>query len=175
MRLLRVKTCVAHLPCKLTSRKSYALSGCSMRTRRLAPFNSGWELTKAELKVPVQSTGGNLTRLERQGLDRLVRTLRGISIGIALAGGGAKGMAHFGVLQALEAAGLSFDVMSGTSAGAMAGILYAAGMTPRNAIENFRHDLTPRDCFATCPSGPTGIWCLNTVDAHGRHAPEIPT
>ncbi len=34
MRLLRVKTCVAHLPCKLTSRKSYALSGCSMRTRR---------------------------------------------------------------------------------------------------------------------------------------------
>ncbi len=132
----------------------------------VAPLNSGWELTKAELKVPVQSTGGNLTRLERQGLDRLVRTLRGISIGIALAGGGAKGMAHFGVLQALEAAGLSFDVMSGTSAGAMAGILYAAGMTPENAIENFRHDLTPSRLFRYLPKWPN--WYL--VSQYRRRA-----
>ena len=99
----------------------------------VAPLLSGWEFKKADVKVAVESTGGALTRQERQGLDRLVRALRGISVGLALAGGGAKGMAHFGVLHALEEAGLSFDVMSGTSAGAMAGILYASGMPPRTS------------------------------------------
>ena len=68
----------------------------------VAPLLSGWEFKKADVKVAVESTGGALTRLERQGLDRLVRALRGISVGLALAGGGAKGMAHFGVLHALE-------------------------------------------------------------------------
>ena len=109
----------------------------------VAPLLSGWEFKKADVKVAVESTGGALTRQERQGLDRLVRALRGISVGLALAGGGAKGMAHFGVLHALEEEGLSFDVMSGTSAGAMAGILYASGMSPEKAIKQFQHDLTP--------------------------------
>ena len=97
----------------------------------VVPLLSGREFKKADIKVAVESTGCALTRHERQGLDRLVRALRGISVGIALAGGGAKGMAHFGVLHALEEAGLSFDVMSGTSAGAMAGILYASGSRPK--------------------------------------------
>lgn len=98
--------------------------------RPVAPLLSGWERKKADLKVPIDSDSGTTTRLERQGLDRLVRALRGYSIGLALAGGGAKGMAHLGVLRALEQAGLSFDAMSGTSAGAMVGILYAGGMSP---------------------------------------------
>jgi len=125
---------------------------------RVAPFLHGWELKKADVKVPVGSAGGAPSRLERQGLDRLVRALRGISIGIALAGGGAKGMAHFGVLQALEEAGLSFDLMSGTSAGAMAGILYASGMSPQEAVENFQRDLTPSRLFRYLPRWPN--WYL---------------
>ena len=100
---------------------------------RVAPWLAGWDLKKPELKAPVESTGKRLTRLESQGLDRLVRALRGFSVGIALAGGGAKGMAHFGVLRALEEAGISFDAMTGTSAGAMVGIFYAAGMSPESA------------------------------------------
>jgi NTE family protein len=123
---------------------------------RVAPFLHGWELKKADLKVPVGSLGETPSRLERQGLDRLVRALRGISIGIALAGGGAKGMAHFGVLQALEEAGLSFDLMSG--AGAMAGILYALGMSPQQAVENFQRDLTPSRLFRYLPRWPN--WYL---------------
>jgi predicted acylesterase/phospholipase RssA len=99
------------------------------------------------------------------GLDRLVRALRGISVGIALAGGGAKGMAHFGVLAALEQAGLSFDAMSGTSAGAMAGILYASGMSPQQAIKNFQHDLTPSRLFRYLPKWPNWYWCRNTAAA----------
>ena len=132
----------------------------------VAPLLSGWEFKKADVKVAVESTGSALTRKERQGLDRLVRALRGISVGIALAGGGAKGMAHFGVLHALEEAGLSFDIMSGTSAGAMAGILYASGMSPEQAIKNFQHDLTPTRLFRYLPKWPN--WYL--VSQYRRRA-----
>ena len=79
-----------------------------------------------------------LSRIEKQGLDRLIRAMKGYRLGIALAGGGAKGMAHLGVLRALDDAGISFDVMSGTSAGAMAGIIYASGVEPLQAAEHFQ-------------------------------------
>jgi predicted acylesterase/phospholipase RssA/CRP-like cAMP-binding protein len=124
----------------------------------VAPLPRGWERKKADLKVPVVSESGTITRLERQGLDRLVRALRGYSIGLALAGGGAKGMAHWGVLRALEQAGLSFDVMSGTSAGAMVGILYSAGMSPEEGVENFLRDLRPSRQFRSLPKWPN--WYL---------------
>ncbi len=120
----------------------------------VAPCRSDRAFTKADIKVPVESTGNSLARLERQGLDRLVRALRGISLGIALAGGGAKGMAHWGVLRVLEAAGISFDAMSGTSAGALVGIPYASGMEPELAIHNFQRDLTPSPLFQLLPKWP---------------------
>jgi NTE family protein len=96
----------------------------------VAPLLSGPKFQKRDIKVFVGQATSEPNRQEIQGVARLARALRGISIGIALAGGGAKGMAHFGVLQTLEEAGITFDVMSGTSAGAMAGILYASGMSP---------------------------------------------
>ena len=60
-------------------------------------------------------------------------------IGLTLSGGGARGIAHIGVLQALESAGIFPDVISGCSAGAMVGALYAEGFSPRkiySLIEN---------------------------------------
>ncbi|MEM9294027.1 MAG: patatin-like phospholipase family protein [Acidobacteriota bacterium] len=48
-------------------------------------------------------------------------------IGLALAGGGAKGCAHIGVIQALEELGVPIDYVAGTSMGAVVGGLYAAG------------------------------------------------
>ena len=63
----------------------------------------------------------------------------GPKIGITLSGGGARGIAHIGVLQALESAGIFPDVISGCSAGAMVGALYAEGFSPRkiySLIEN---------------------------------------
>lgn len=132
----------------------------------VAPLVSGWSFKKSDVKVWAGTAQGVVSRQETQGLDRLVRVLRGVSIGIALAGGGAKGMAHFGVMQALEDAGLSFDVMSGTSAGAMAGILYASGMSPQDAIQNFQHDLTPPKLFRYLPNWPN--WYL--VSQYRRRA-----
>jgi len=51
-------------------------------------------------------------------------------IGLALSGGGARGIAHIGVLQAMEDHGYRPDVLSGTSAGAIVAVLYAAGKSP---------------------------------------------
>ena len=46
------------------------------------------------------------------------------SIGLVLSGGGARGVAHIGVIQALEELGLKFSCISGTSAGSIVGALY---------------------------------------------------
>lgn len=51
-------------------------------------------------------------------------------IGLALSGGGARGVAHAGVLRALEELHIPVDFIAGTSAGAIMGGLYATGMTP---------------------------------------------
>lgn len=52
------------------------------------------------------------------------------SIGISLSGGGARGSAHIGVLAALNELGIYPSHVSGASAGAFIGALYAAGLTP---------------------------------------------
>lgn len=51
-------------------------------------------------------------------------------IALALGGGSARGLAHIGVLKALDEAGYRADAVAGTSAGALVGACYAAGMSP---------------------------------------------
>jgi len=51
-------------------------------------------------------------------------------IAVVLGGGGARGAAHVGVLRALEGLGVPIDIITGTSAGAIVGGLYAAGHSP---------------------------------------------
>jgi NTE family protein len=51
-------------------------------------------------------------------------------VGLVLSGGGATGFAHIGVLKALEENGIPIDYITGTSAGALVGSLYAAGYSP---------------------------------------------
>lgn len=53
-----------------------------------------------------------------------------MGIGIALAGGGIRGIAHAGVLKALEDNGIQIDAISGTSAGSIVAALYAMGYKP---------------------------------------------
>lgn len=50
--------------------------------------------------------------------------------GLVLSGGGATGLAHIGVLKALEEHGVKIDYITGTSAGALVGGMYAAGFSP---------------------------------------------
>ncbi|MFH1169171.1 MAG: patatin-like phospholipase family protein [Chloroflexota bacterium] len=52
-------------------------------------------------------------------------------VGLALGGGAARGLAHVGVLEVLEGEGIPVDVIAGTSAGAIAGALFAQGKSSR--------------------------------------------
>jgi len=54
-------------------------------------------------------------------------TKKKFKVGLVLSGGGAKGLAHIGVLKVLEEEGVRIDYIGGTSMGAMIGGLYAAG------------------------------------------------
>lgn len=86
-------------------------------------------------------------------LRRILHHLRGISIGVALGGGAARGMAHLGVLEVLDEAGITIDIMSGTSAGALTGVLYAAGYEPGELAGLFADDLEPGWPFRLMPYG----------------------
>lgn len=52
------------------------------------------------------------------------------SVGVVMSGGGAKGLYHIGVLQALEESGIPIDYVSGTSMGSIIAGMYAAGYSP---------------------------------------------
>ena len=69
--------------------------------------------------------------LERFGLGKDVTN------GLALSGGGARGFSHIGVLMALERFGIKPDIISGVSAGAIAGVLYSAGLRPMEIMKCF--------------------------------------
>uniref|UniRef100_M4B4B5 PNPLA domain-containing protein n=1 Tax=Hyaloperonospora arabidopsidis (strain Emoy2) TaxID=559515 RepID=M4B4B5_HYAAE len=56
---------------------------------------------------------------------RLSRRITGNAVGIVLGGGGARGLAHIGVLRALEECGIHVDVVGGTSIGAFIGGIFA--------------------------------------------------
>lgn len=60
---------------------------------------------------------------------------KGKKIGLALSGGGARGVAHIGVLRALAEKGIEADVLSGTSAGAIVATWQAAGLSLEQMLE----------------------------------------
>lgn len=66
-----------------------------------------------------------------------LNTTKTYKLGLALSGGGAKGFAHLGVLKFLDEKGIRPDIISGTSAGALAGVLYADGHSPEEILSFF--------------------------------------
>lgn len=71
-------------------------------------------------------------------------------IGLVLAGGGAKGAAHVGVLKVLEEMRIPIDVVVGTSMGSIVGGLYASGMRPDD-IERAIREIDWVDVFEDAP------------------------
>jgi NTE family protein len=59
-------------------------------------------------------------------------------IGLVLSGGGAKGLAHIGVLKVIDSLGVRLDYIGGTSMGSAVGGLYAAGYTGKQLDSIFR-------------------------------------
>ncbi|MFQ6059107.1 MAG: patatin-like phospholipase family protein [Anaerolineae bacterium] len=60
----------------------------------------------------------------------MVRFFRRPKVGLALSGGGARGLAHIGVLKVLEREGIPIDFLAGTSMGGVVAAGYAAGLSP---------------------------------------------
>ncbi|MEL6945901.1 MAG: patatin-like phospholipase family protein, partial [Bacteroidota bacterium] len=58
-------------------------------------------------------------------------------LGIVFSGGGIRGMAHVGLIDALREEGIEFDLIAGTSAGALVGALYANGYRSEEMLEAF--------------------------------------
>lgn len=65
-------------------------------------------------------------------------------VGLALASGGGRGVAHIGVLQVLAEHNIPIDLISGTSAGALVAAIYAAG-TDLKMLEKYIYTLLPKD------------------------------
>ena len=132
----------------------------------LLPGDSPWapladefkELAKRDFKLSFEEPPKNQSRELLNGLERIIHQLRGIRIGVALGGGAARGMAHLGVLKALEQSGIYIDMIAGTSAGAMTGVFYASGLEPDYNAACFVKDLTPSWFFRMLPNG--GYWYL---------------
>lgn len=74
-------------------------------------------------------------------------------IGLVLSGGGAKGLAHIGVLKVIDSLGIKVDYISGTSMGAVVGGLYASGYSAHQLdsifsaidVDALLQDYTPRE------------------------------
>lgn len=60
-------------------------------------------------------------------------------LGLALGGGGARGLAHIGVLRELESQGIKPDLLAGTSMGAIIAAFYAAGFNPQQIEQEALH------------------------------------
>ncbi len=88
----------------------------------LCAVQTAWAQTPAVSPGPA-AVGGSAANLDGTKPARP-------KIGLALSGGGARGMAHVGVLKELEAARIPIDFVAGTSMGSIIGGLYASGMTP---------------------------------------------
>jgi NTE family protein len=111
------------------------------------------EIAARDFKLALDDRGADRISLLGLGFERIIHHLRGVQIGLALGGGAARGMAHLGVLNALERHGIYIDMLAGTSAGALTGTLYAGGLSPEEAIHAFKVDLRPSWLFRHLPAG----------------------
>lgn len=94
-------------------------------------------------------TGAQSCYFARQGRTddyaRLARNLVGQGIGLVLSGGGARGFAHLGLLQAAEELGIPVDLVGGTSMGAFIGALHAAELPLARMLEIVRETFVDRN------------------------------
>lgn len=79
---------------------------------------------------------------------RLARRLAGRAWGVCLSGGGARGLAHIGVFQALDEAGVEVDRLGGTSMGSFVAGLAGLGLSSSEMREVARDELVERRPFA---------------------------
>lgn len=93
-------------------------------TRIAEPDPSWWDLLQPISHHPAND----------DGIAALARRIAGRSVGLVMAGGGVRGLAHFGVYEELTRAGVVIDRFGGTSTGALVAGAIALGMDARKGI-----------------------------------------
>lgn len=91
-------------------------------------------------------------------------------IGLVLSGGGAKGISHIGILQAIDSAGLKIDYLTGTSMGSVVGSLYSIGYSGKQ-IEKEVDKLDWSVLLSNKPSY-TDI-SIDEKDEYGKYSAEV--
>ena len=99
-----------------------------------------------------------------------VPTLRP-KIGVTLSGGGAKGLAHIGILKAIDSAGLNVDYITGTSMGSILGSLYAVGYSADSIEKIVRH--IDWDLLLSNQSSLRSIF-MEEKDEYSKYVIELP-
>ncbi len=85
--------------------------------------------------APRRLEGHHHLRRDREpDFERLARFLTGNAIGVVLGGGGARGLAHIGVIRALREAGVPIDLIGGTSMGALISAQPALGWSDKTML-----------------------------------------
>lgn len=107
----------AYLACALLA--AAFLTGCATTQVPVARFEGAW-LVDGELREQPETSDSS----------KVVAARGSYRLALVLGGGGMRGYAHIGVLQALENAGLHPDLVVGTSIGAIIGAAYASGTSP---------------------------------------------
>ena len=106
------------------------------------PSGSGASLpSHIEFRRDLFETHHHIREGDTGDIKRLARFISGSSVNVVLAGGGARGFAHIGVLQALQEVGVPFDYVAGTS---MGGII-AAGLALEWDIDEIKERV--KDAF----------------------------
>ncbi len=134
-------------------------------------------LLSHQLKLPhptmrMQRHGkGEFFGYRAQDIARLQHLLQGVTLGLVLGGGGARGLAHIGVIQILEEHGIYFDRIAGTSAGSIVGCGYAATMTTSDILNLINMEMTPPKWIQKIPSGKR--WYLFADFRRGKIDPKL--
>lgn len=92
-------------------------------------------------------------------------------IGVTLSGGGAKGLAHIGILKAIDSAHLKVDAVTGTSMGSIIGGMYAAGYSA-DTLEKMARETD----WASLLSNQTALtnFKMEEKEEYGKYALELP-
>src|SRR5215204_3893390 len=92
-------------------------------------------------------------------------------IGVTLSGGGAKGLAHIGILKAIDSSGLKVDYLTGTSMGAVIGSLYSIGYSA-DTLEKIARTID-WDLLLSNQSGLRSLF-MEEKDEYAKYDIELP-
>ena len=115
-----------------------------MRTEKAYPFSSvrysiGMHIAEAPISVHVAIS---------QDMARVARWMAGKAVGLVLSGGGSRGLAHLGVLHALDDAGVPIDVIGGTSQVPLCLALYCPPGHSIHCSQQLKEHVMPAPCCA---------------------------